>query len=86
MTHFGNYGNDRLALYTFEALADFVHTWTNLRMVTVPPTEMADKYFELWPEDTKPVWQVCFQSSFHFILHISGGLALRLTDFQGVLR
>jgi len=57
MTHFGNYGNDRLALYTFEALAEFIHTWTNLRMVTVPPTEMAERYFELWPEDVMPIWQ-----------------------------
>ena len=60
MTHFGNYGNDRLALYTFEALAEFIHTWTNLRMVTVPPTEMAERYFELWPEDVMPIWQVRF--------------------------
>ena len=58
MTHFGNYGNDRLAIYTFEGLADFISRWTNLKMVTTLPQEMAQKYFELWPGDVFPIWLV----------------------------
>ena len=69
MTHFGNYGNDRLALYTFQALADFVYTWTNLRMVTVPPAEMAERYFEFWPEDVTPIWQVFSNVIFVFCIN-----------------
>lgn len=32
MTHMTNYANDRLALYTFSALFDFVQTHTNLQL------------------------------------------------------
>ncbi|XP_065063486.1 bifunctional heparan sulfate N-deacetylase/N-sulfotransferase 3-like isoform X2 [Rhopilema esculentum] len=57
MTHFGNYGNDRLALYTFESVIEFIEQWTNLKMVTEKPVALAKKYFEFWPEDACPVWR-----------------------------
>ncbi|XP_022242816.1 bifunctional heparan sulfate N-deacetylase/N-sulfotransferase-like isoform X2 [Limulus polyphemus] len=56
MTHLSNYGNDRLAPYTFESVVKFVKCWTNLRLFTVPPLKLAEKYFELYPEETDPVW------------------------------
>lgn len=58
MTHLSNYGNDRLGPYTFVHLADFVHSCTNLRLQTLPPVQLARKYFELFPEQRDPLWQV----------------------------
>lgn len=58
MTHLSNYGNDRLGLYAFVNLANFVHTWTNLKLQTLPPVQLAHKYFELFPEQKDPLWQV----------------------------
>ncbi|XP_007889697.1 bifunctional heparan sulfate N-deacetylase/N-sulfotransferase 4 [Callorhinchus milii] len=57
MTHLSNYGNDRLGLYTFVNLANFVHCWTNLKLQTLPPVQLAQKYFELFPEQKEPLWQ-----------------------------
>ncbi|XP_036431550.1 bifunctional heparan sulfate N-deacetylase/N-sulfotransferase 1 [Colossoma macropomum] len=57
MTHMSNYGNDRLGLYTFKKLLHFVQTWTHLRLQTLPPLQLAHKYFSLFPSDREPVWQ-----------------------------
>ncbi|XP_026532388.1 bifunctional heparan sulfate N-deacetylase/N-sulfotransferase 3 isoform X2 [Notechis scutatus] len=57
MTHLSNYGNDRLGLYTFVNLANFVQSWTNLKLQTLPPLQLAHKYFELFPEQKDPLWQ-----------------------------
>lgn len=58
MTHLSNYGNDRLGLYTFESLVKFVQCWTNLRLQTLPPLQLAEKYFQIFPEERDPLWQV----------------------------
>ncbi|KAG8592987.1 hypothetical protein GDO81_000686 [Engystomops pustulosus] len=65
MTHLSNYGNDRLGLYTFVNLANFVQTWTNLKLQTLPPLQLAQKYFQLFPEQKDPLWQIadCHYSS-----------------------
>ncbi|XP_078469630.1 bifunctional heparan sulfate N-deacetylase/N-sulfotransferase 2-like isoform X1 [Lampetra fluviatilis] len=57
MTHLSNYGNDRLGLHTFETLVDFVGCWTNLQLATLPPVQLANKYFQLFPQDKDPLWQ-----------------------------
>ncbi|XP_030630263.1 bifunctional heparan sulfate N-deacetylase/N-sulfotransferase 2 [Chanos chanos] len=57
MTHLSNYGNDRLGLYTFESLVKFVQCWTNLRLHTLPPVQLAQKYFQIFPEERDPLWQ-----------------------------
>ncbi|XP_022452020.1 bifunctional heparan sulfate N-deacetylase/N-sulfotransferase 4 isoform X2 [Delphinapterus leucas] len=57
MTHLSNYGNDRLGLYTFVNLANFAQSWTNLKLQTLPPVQLANKYFELFPEQKDPLWQ-----------------------------
>uniref|UniRef100_A0A667GIS6 [heparan sulfate]-glucosamine N-sulfotransferase n=1 Tax=Lynx canadensis TaxID=61383 RepID=A0A667GIS6_LYNCA len=57
MTHLSNYGNDRLGLYTFVNLANFVQSWTTLKLQTLPPVQLAHKYFELFPEQKDPLWQ-----------------------------
>ncbi|RLV96725.1 hypothetical protein DV515_00012508 [Chloebia gouldiae] len=57
MTHLSNYGNDRLGLYTFANLASFIKSSTNLRLQTLPPVQLAQKYFQLFPEQTDPLWQ-----------------------------
>lgn len=58
MTHLSNYGNDRLGLYTFESLVKFVQCWTNLRLQTLPPVQLAERYFQLFPDERDPLWQV----------------------------
>uniref|UniRef100_A0A8C6YJV9 [heparan sulfate]-glucosamine N-sulfotransferase n=1 Tax=Naja naja TaxID=35670 RepID=A0A8C6YJV9_NAJNA len=57
MSHLSNYGNDRLGLYTFANLASFVQSWTNLKLQTLRPIQLAHKYFELFPEQNDPLWQ-----------------------------
>ncbi|KAL7841294.1 hypothetical protein SRHO_G00249850 [Serrasalmus rhombeus] len=57
MTHLSNYGNDRLGLYTFVNLANFLKCWTNLRLHTLPPLQLAHYYFTLFPEQRNPLWQ-----------------------------
>lgn len=57
MTHLSNYGNDRLALYVFESALKFVNCWTNLKIQQLPPIEMAMKYFDMFPEESSPIWR-----------------------------
>ncbi|XP_073982493.1 N-deacetylase and N-sulfotransferase sfl [Rhodnius prolixus] len=56
MSHMSNYGNDRLALYTFESVIKFLRCWTNLKLSSAPPHVLAEKYFSLYPEEADPVW------------------------------
>lgn len=56
MTHMSNYGNDRLALYTFESVIKFLQCWTNIRLSSAPPLQLAENYFKLHPEETDPIW------------------------------
>lgn len=58
MTHMSNYGNDRLALYTFESVIKFIQCWTNLRLSSAPPLQLGERYFQLYPEEADPVWGV----------------------------
>ncbi len=58
MTHLSNYGNDRLGLYTFKNLVKFIQMWTNLKLQTLPPVQLAQKYFQIFPEERDPIWQV----------------------------
>uniref|UniRef100_A0A8C8F4L8 Bifunctional heparan sulfate N-deacetylase/N-sulfotransferase 1 n=1 Tax=Oncorhynchus tshawytscha TaxID=74940 RepID=A0A8C8F4L8_ONCTS len=57
MTHLSNYGNDRLGLYTFRNLVKFLQTWTNLRLQTLAPVQLAQRYFQIFPEERDPIWQ-----------------------------
>ncbi|XP_014055371.1 bifunctional heparan sulfate N-deacetylase/N-sulfotransferase 1 isoform X2 [Salmo salar] len=57
MTHLSNYGNDRLGLYTFKSLVAFLQTWTNLRLQTLPPVQLAHRYYNLFPNEKDPLWQ-----------------------------
>ncbi len=58
MTHSTNYGNDRLALYTFESVIRFLQCWTNFELKSVGPLEMGSRYFSDFPEEKLPVWGV----------------------------
>ena len=65
MTHMSNYGNDRLALYTFETVVKFIQTWTNLKLMSIPPVELAQLYFTMYPQEKNPIWTVG-----NYFLHI----------------
>ena len=56
MTHMPNYCCDRLAPYTFEGVANFAACYTRLDLRTVTPGQLADKYFDLFPEERTAVW------------------------------
>lgn len=58
MTHQANYAHDRLALYTFETVIRFIQCWTNLKLKTISPLQLAEKYFRRFPEEKDPVWGV----------------------------
>ncbi|KAH8863727.1 Bifunctional heparan sulfate N-deacetylase/N-sulfotransferase 1 [Schistosoma japonicum] len=46
MTHLVNYGNDRLALYVFNTVFEFITNWTNIKLITSSPLELAKVYTE----------------------------------------
>ena len=56
MTHMPNYGFDRLAPKTFDAVVKMITKWTNLELITKPPIELADIYFKMFPEEKSPIW------------------------------
>ncbi|XP_054731807.1 bifunctional heparan sulfate N-deacetylase/N-sulfotransferase [Anastrepha obliqua] len=56
MTHMSNYGSDRLALYTFQSVIKFLQCWTNLKLGSAPPIQLAEMYFRLHPEEVDPIW------------------------------
>ncbi|XP_039293526.1 bifunctional heparan sulfate N-deacetylase/N-sulfotransferase [Nilaparvata lugens] len=56
MSHMSNYGNDRLALYTFESVIKFLRCWTNLKLSSAPPVVLAEKYFQMFPDEADPIW------------------------------
>ena len=56
MTHMTNYASDRLAYYVFAKLFEFASKWTNLYFESLPPLQLAQKYFEIYPEDRDPLW------------------------------
>ena len=62
MTHMPNYGFDRLAPYTFESVIKMLKCWTNLDLQTKKPLILADQYFNMFPEETTPIWGVSYDS------------------------
>ena len=58
MTHLSNYGNDRLALLVFDSLTKYLLCWTNLKLSSEHPTDLAERYFNMYPDEEDPVWQV----------------------------
>ena len=66
-----NYGNDRLALYMFEATIRFLQCWTNLQFQSIPALQLADKYFRMYPEENEPIWGVKTRISFIYFSFIS---------------
>jgi heparan sulfate N-deacetylase/N-sulfotransferase NDST1 len=56
MTHMTNYANDRLALFALKELFVYLGKWTNLKFYTMPPVDLATKYFEFYPEFKEPLW------------------------------
>ena len=62
MTHMGNFGNDRLAIFLFENSFKLLSYWTNLKFHSLPPFDLVKKYFELNPDDKEPIWTVFYFS------------------------
>ena len=60
MTHMTNYGSDKLALFVFENLFKVLAKWTHLKFIALPPLQLAETYFQLYPQDVEPLWtNVC---------------------------
>ena len=56
MTHLQNYGNDRLGIYTFDKVFRLFYLATTFDMKTLPPAEMAYRYFKKYPDERLPIW------------------------------
>ncbi|XP_016809549.1 bifunctional heparan sulfate N-deacetylase/N-sulfotransferase 1 isoform X5 [Pan troglodytes] len=90
MTHLSNYGNDRLGLYTFKHLVRFLHSWTNLRLQTLPPVQLAQKYFQIFSEEKDPLWQhqrahddpVALKYTFHEVITAGSDASSKLRALQ----
>ncbi|CAH8653041.1 unnamed protein product [Schistosoma haematobium] len=69
MTHLVNYGNDRVALYLFNAIFEFMTNWTNIKLITSPPSELANIYserFKLYGVNELPLYSdPCLNSHLH---------------------
>ena len=50
MTHMTNYGSDRIALFLFRNVFDYLMKWTNLEFKSLSPLQLANKYFENYPQ------------------------------------
>ena len=79
MTHSGNYGSDRLAIFLFENAFYFISTWTNLEFHALPPLDTVEKYFELTPHDRDPVWTVCLFYYLYCCRFVRQGLTLSVS-------
>lgn len=58
MTHYNNYGSDKLALRLFKTAFSFLKQWTKLELVYETPTQLARHYFKIFPENKAPLWSV----------------------------
>ncbi|CAF0820411.1 unnamed protein product [Brachionus calyciflorus] len=56
MTHMTNYANDRLGIYVFKNLFNYINEWTNIKFKYLPPLNLGHKYFELYPKESEPLW------------------------------
>ncbi|KAM3726828.1 Bifunctional heparan sulfate N-deacetylase/N-sulfotransferase [Dirofilaria immitis] len=56
MTHQQNYANDRLGIFSFERVVNFIKCWTNLHLRWVEPTRIASAYFTRYAAEKVPVW------------------------------
>ena len=60
MTHYPNYGNDRLAIFLFENVFQFLSCWTNLKFLSLPALQITEKYFEVYEDEREPLWTVSY--------------------------
>ena len=67
MTHMPNYAFDRLAPYTFESVLSMLQCYTNIEFKAVPPMQLADIYFKMFPEEKLPIWGVSW--SINIVFH-----------------
>lgn len=81
MTHLSNYGNDRLSLYTFESVLKFIKCWTNLKLSTIPPLQLAEKYFQMYPDETDPIWMNPCEDKRHLSIWSSSKSCEQLPKF-----
>ncbi|XP_033123011.1 bifunctional heparan sulfate N-deacetylase/N-sulfotransferase 4-like [Anneissia japonica] len=81
MTHLSNYGNDRIALYTFDNVINFVHKWTNLKLHALPPKQLADKYFDLFSDQKEPLWTNPCDDKRHLDIWAENKSCKNLPDF-----
>ncbi|ESO93397.1 hypothetical protein LOTGIDRAFT_232790 [Lottia gigantea] len=84
MTHLSNYGNDRLALYTFEGALKFLKCWTNFNLKSLPPLQLALKYFEMFPEERDPIWQNPCNYKRHLVIWSANKTCEKLPSFMVV--
>ncbi|CDW53797.1 bifunctional heparan sulfate [Trichuris trichiura] len=80
MTHQANYARDRLASYTFESVVRFIRCWTTLKLETIPPSALAEQYFQHYPDELNPVWGDPCQDKRHLAILASDKLCQRFPN------
>ncbi|CAG9538717.1 unnamed protein product [Cercopithifilaria johnstoni] len=56
MTHQQNYANDRLGIFSFERVVNFIKCWTNLHLHWAEPVRIASAYFARYAAEKVPIW------------------------------
>ncbi|KHJ46349.1 sulfotransferase domain protein [Trichuris suis] len=80
MTHQANYARDRLASYTFESVVRFIRCWTSLKLETIPPSALAEQYFQHYPDELNPIWGDPCQDKRHLAILASDKLCQRFPN------
>ena len=82
MTHVPNFAHERLAMFLFPSLFEFLSCWTNLKFFSLPPLDIVQKYFEFNPEDNEPIWTVNkIFKNFIFLLFLKFVFFYRIQEY-----
>ena len=53
----------------FQSVINFISCWTNIRLLSAPPLELAQKYFDMFADERSPIWRdPCADPKHRFVL------------------
>ena len=54
----------------FQSVINFISCWTNIRLLSAPPLELAQKYFDMFVDERSPIWRdPCADPKHRFVLN-----------------
>lgn len=75
-----NYAKDRLAIFLFENVFQFISRWTQLELRTDRPLNLGKRYFSLFPEERQPLWTCPCSDKRHMEIWGRGGNCTNLPE------